>query len=84
MNAKQRNTLRKIFERPTRADIRWTDVMSLFRALGAEIDQGSGSRTGIALKGKRAVFHQPHPKPVAKKGLIDSVRAFLSSLEIKP
>ena len=84
MNSKQKDTLRAIFEKPTRADIRWAEIVSLLKALGAEIEQGRGSRTGVALKGKRAVYHQPHPKPVAKKGLVDSVRAFLKSVEIEP
>jgi hypothetical protein len=84
MNSKQRENLRAIYEKPTRADIRWADIISVFRALGAEIEQGHGSRVGISLRGKRAVFHQPHPKPVAKKGLVDNVRAFLQSVRVKP
>jgi predicted HicB family RNase H-like nuclease len=34
VNAKQRRTLAAIFSRPTRSDIAWSDIESLFRALG--------------------------------------------------
>jgi len=40
MNKKQRQTLDKIFERPDRSGIPWTNIESLFRALGAEISEG--------------------------------------------
>ena len=59
MNKKQRQTLDKIFERPDRSDIPWTNIESLFRALGAEISEGRGSRIRVALNDIRAVFHRP-------------------------
>jgi hypothetical protein len=37
MNSKQKITLKKIFEYPTRSDISWKEVEALFNALGAEI-----------------------------------------------
>jgi hypothetical protein len=83
MNSRQKKTRQAIFERPTRADVRWTEIESLLRALGAEFTEGSGSRVGVALKGKRAVFHRPHHPPVAKKGLVEAVRGFLASVEVK-
>ena len=61
MNKNQRQTLYKIFERPDRSDIHWTNIESLFMALGAEIAEGRGSRVRIALNDVRAVFHRPHP-----------------------
>ena len=84
LNSRQRETLRAVFEKPTRAGIRRTAIVALFTGLGAEIEEGSGSRVGVDLKGKRVVFHRPHPKPTAKKGLIEAVRTFLASAEIKP
>ncbi|OPL10291.1 MAG: hypothetical protein AVO34_11265 [Firmicutes bacterium ML8_F2] len=77
MNKKQRQTLAKIFENPERADIRWDDVESLLTALKAEISQGRGSRRRVALGGAKAVFHRPHPKLVANKPTVRSVRRFL-------
>lgn len=77
MNKKQRQTLKKIFERPDRSDIPWTNVESLFLSLGAEISEGRGSRVRVALNNIRAVFHRPHPDKVTNKGAVKSVRRFL-------
>jgi len=84
VNAKQRKTLQAIFEVPTRADIRWHDVESLLRALGAELVEGRGSRVRVALGDVRAVFHRPHPRRVVGKGMLEHIRDFLSSAEIEP
>jgi len=76
MNKKQRQTLAKIFEKPERSDISWNDIEGLFKALGAEVSEGRGSRVRIALKDVRAVFHRPHPQRVTNKSTIRSVRRF--------
>jgi len=52
MNGKQRRTLEAIFARPTRSDIAWSDKESLFRALGATVAQGRGSRVRVNLQGQ--------------------------------
>jgi hypothetical protein len=77
MNSKQKNTLKKIFEYPTRSDISWKEIETLFKALGAELSEGNGSRIRIALNGVRAVFHKPHPQKVVNKSSINSICRFL-------
>lgn len=77
MNSKQRATLEAIFDNPVRAGIRWDDIESLLKALGAEMSEGEGSRVRIALNGARAVFHRPHPRPETDKGSVRSMRKFL-------
>ena len=77
MNKKQRQTLERIFDKPERSDILWHDIESLFKALGAEISEGRGSRVRVALKDVRAVFHRPHPQRVTNKSTVRSVRRFL-------
>ena len=84
MNRKQSETLKAIFEEPTRADINWRDIESLLKALGAEITQGRGSRIRVALNGVRSVFHEPHPQKETNKGAIRSLRGFLVSARIQP
>lgn len=84
MNSKHRKTLLVVFEKPARADIRWTDIENLMVALGAEITEGNGSRVRVALNGVRAVFHRPHPERVTDKGAVVSVRRFLETAEVKP
>jgi hypothetical protein len=77
VNNKQRCTLEKVFEKPVRSDVVWTDIENLLLALGAEITEGRGSRVRIALNGVRAVFHRPHPARVTDSGALSSVRTFL-------
>ena len=84
MNKKQQITLDSIFERPTRADIRWAAIESLMKALGGEISERAGSRIAVRLNGVIAVFHRPHPRPEAKKGAVDAVRQFLTNAGVKP
>ena len=84
MNAKQRKTLEAIFVRPTRSDIAWADVESLFNALGATISEGKGSRVRISLQEVKAAYHRPHPQREANKSTIDDVRAFLVSVGVTP
>jgi len=84
MNKKQQNTLDSIFEKPTRADIRWAAVESLIKALGGEISERAGSRVAVRLNGVIAVFHRPHPRPESKKGAIDAVRQFLTNAGVNP
>jgi hypothetical protein len=55
----------------------WSDVESLFRALGADVSEGSGSRIRVALNGVRAVFHRPNPERETDKGTLKSVCRFL-------
>ena len=84
MKGKHHKTLLDIFSKPVRAGIVWTDVEAMLISLGAEISEGSGSRVRIALNGRRAVFHRPHPRKETDKGAIASMRRFLQEAGIKP
>jgi HicA toxin of bacterial toxin-antitoxin, len=84
MNKTQRTTLNAIFLRPTKADIRWSAIESLIRALGGEIEERAGSRIAARLNGVIAVFHRSHPRPETKKGAVDAVREFLANAGVKP
>lgn len=83
MNKKQSVTLQSIFTEPTRSDIEWVAIESLFTHLGAEISQGKGSRVRINLNGVKAVFHRPHPQKETNKGAVVAVRRFLENAGIK-
>jgi hypothetical protein len=81
---KHQKTLEAIFEDPVRANIAWQDIENLLTVLGAEISEGSGSRVRVILNDVRAIFHRPHPKPDANKGMVKSVRRFLQEAGVKP
>ena len=84
MNSKPRRTLAAVFQRPPPSDIRWDDVESLFRALGAELTRGRGSRVRVGLDGIRAGFHEPHPRPHMDRAAVNDVREFLEQAGVRP
>ena len=84
MTVKHQKTIRAIFSDPVRANIPWADIEALLLSLGAERDEGSGSRVRFVLNGIRAVFHRPHPQKEAGKGMVKSVRRFLEEGGIRP
>lgn len=84
MNAKQRKTLEKIFEKPTRSDVEWNEIKSLLTACGAEIREGKGSRVRIVLNNRILNLHSPHPQKEMKKYAVGLVRDFLILTGVNP
>ena len=84
LSGKHRKTLQAIFAEPVRANVKWTDIEHLLRALGAVLTEGRGSRIRIYLQGVRAVFHRPHPQPNTNKGALKSMRHFLRQAGVEP
>ena len=79
MNRKCKKIYNEIYKEPVPSDIEWSDIETLFRALGAEISEGNGSRVRVKLNGVRAVFHRSHPEKETDKGAVKSVRLFLEN-----
>lgn len=84
LNASKCRTLKAIYQNPVLANIAWTDIESLFIALGAIVREKNGSRVCIALNGVKAVFHKPHPQKEVSQGAVRSVREFLKKAGIVP
>ena len=84
VNSKQRATRANIFEMPTRANIPWSDIESVLSAVGAELEGRGGSRIGVTLGDRFAVFHSPHPRPTTDKGMVERVRDFLAKGGVRP
>ncbi len=83
LSNKHKKILHSIFDDPIRSNIEWTSIEKLLIALGAEINEGSGSRVRIALNGIRAVFHRPHPRKEIDKGALKNMRQFLVNAGIQ-
>lgn len=83
MNNKQKKTLKLIFSIPTPANIKWSDIESLFSSLGAIIEEGNGSRVRIKYKNIRAVFHRPHPSPDTDKATVKDIKKLLENAGIE-
>lgn len=84
MRSRHEKTLVAIFERPTRTDVRWDSAMGLLSALGATVSQRSGSRVGVRLGDRVAVFHRPHPGPTLDRGAVRDLRRFLENAGVAP
>jgi hypothetical protein len=84
MQRKHQVTLRAIFSKRVQAGIVWADIEALFRALGATISEGSGSRVRVSLHGVDALFHRPHPQKETDKGAVRSVQRFLRNAGVQP
>jgi hypothetical protein len=84
VTSEHQKTLHAIFADPPRANIPWADIESLLMALGAERDEGRGSRVRFVLNGIRAAFHRPHPQKETDRGAVKSVRRYLEEGGIKP
>ena len=82
MNRKHHRTLESIFAIPVQSNIKWKDIEALFRTLGAEVEEGCGSRVRILLNKEEAVFHRPHPQKEVDKGAVMSVRRFLENVGV--
>jgi hypothetical protein len=84
MNKGHRRTLDAIFTDPVSANIKWRDIESLMKVLGADISERRGSRIGVDLNGLIGVFHRPHPRPDTDKGAVKDVRNFLRNAGVEP
>ena len=82
MKRKHQKTIEKIYHRPTSGNIHWSDIESLFMALGADVSERSGSRVAVVLFDEVRVFHRPHPSPNTDKGAISSIRRWLEANEV--
>jgi len=84
MNAKQKKTMVKVFEKPTRPDVSWQEVVSLLLGTGAIMKEGKGSRVRFEKGSSNLHIHKPHPAKVLRKYSVDLVRDFLIEIGEKP
>jgi hypothetical protein len=84
MNKHHQKTLSSIFAQPISGNIKWRDVESLFKSLGAVLSKRAESRVAVLLNDRVAVFHRPHPTPNMDKGAAKDLRRFLENAGITP
>ncbi len=84
LKSKHKKTLSAIFDKPTKANIKFSDIESLIIALGGEVQEGAGSRVLLEISGKREYAHRPHPGKEAKRYMVENIREWLRSMEITP
>ncbi|MBV5309015.1 type II toxin-antitoxin system HicA family toxin [Chromatium okenii] len=79
MNSTHQKTLAAIFSNPINGNLPWRKIESLFLALGATKDEGTGSAVTFFLNGQRADFHRPHPQKEALKYRVKAARELLKN-----
>lgn len=84
MNSKHKKTLKALFDNPPPTGMPWADIESLFVALGATVNEGSGSRVKFDLNGETIAFHRPHKPKTARVYQIALAREFLENIGVKP
>lgn len=79
-------TLDAIFREPTSSSLRWREVASLLKALGAIIDHRPGSSRRASLNGIDLQFHEPHGTAGAslQRGFVRRLRTFLERAGVSP
>lgn len=83
LNRKRTKLFESVFAVPTRANIKFADIEKLLVSIGGTKLEGSGSRVGLIMpNGLKWEAHRPHPQKEAKKYQIESLRDFLTKLEI--
>lgn len=84
MNTRQKKILALIFEKPTRADLRYDEVKSFLVAAGSNIREGRGSRVRFERGAYSVHFHAPHPLKTLPKYAVELIRDFLIEIGVKP
>ncbi len=62
------------------AELHWKKVETLFKNLGAEVYEGSGSTVTFVLGGRKLTVDRPHPRRECGRGLVKRIRSFLEGL----
>ena len=83
MNSSLRKTLSILFSEPVSTSLPWNNIEALFKALGAKVIEGRGSRVRFQLNGIIATFHRPHPQKEAKPYQVRDARRFLEQAGVK-
>ncbi len=84
MPSRHQKTLVAVFEEPTRRNIRYQDVEAMLKWLGGELYERAGSRVAIVLRGRKHIYHRPHPENELGKLTVQDVRDFLTTVGIEP
>lgn len=84
MRKKHRDVLRRVFENPTPAGIRWVDLEAMLRAAGVELSERAGSRVLLKAGTERMVVHRPHPEPDVGRATMRDIATFLKTAGIQP
>jgi hypothetical protein len=82
LSSRHRDTVEKIFDRPSSGNIEWQEVLSLLEAVGDVVEEPNG-RYRVTLGGETEVLDRPHGKDVDVQLLVD-LRRMLRKAGFEP
>ena len=82
LSNRHRDTIEKIFDRPSSGNVEWRDVLSLFETVGDVVEEPNG-RYRVTLGGETEVVDRPHGKDVDVQLLVD-LRRMLRKAGFEP
>ncbi len=82
MNHRHRKVLHQLFAHPISANIDFNDVQSVLKELGADVEDRSGARVAVTLKGHTVLFH--HANHSVPKEEVQQIRRFLIDCGVAP
>lgn len=83
MSRHHANLIRTIFHDPPAHNLRWRDVESLLRHVGATVEPITGARVRVRLNRMEEVLHRPHGNELDRQSVLH-VRAFLGRAGVTP
>ncbi len=84
MRTKHQRILESVFQKPTPAGIRWSDIVSMLEAVEVEVSQRAGSRVLLRKGTERIVIHRPHSERETGRATVRDIAAFLETIGVKP
>lgn len=82
MNHRHRKVLHQLFAHPISANIDFNDVQAVLKELGADVEDRSGARIAVTLKGHTVLFH--HANHSVPKDEVQQIRRFLIDCGVAP
>jgi hypothetical protein len=82
LSNRHRETIEKIFDRPSSGNVEWREVLSLLEAVGEVVEEPNG-RYRVTLGAETEVVDRPHGKDVDVQLLVD-LRRMLRKAGFEP
>ena len=82
LSNRHRDTIEKIFDRPSSGNVEWRDVLSLLETVGDVVEEPNG-RYRVTLGGETEVVDRPHGKDADVQLLVD-LRRMLRKAGFEP
>jgi hypothetical protein len=82
LSNRHRDTIEKIFDRPSSGNVEWPEVLSLLETVGDVVEEPNG-RYRVTLGGETEVVDRPHGKDVDVQLLVD-LRRMLRKAGFEP